>query len=152
MKLMKKDIRPNEQITTFFALESMQIRKSKKTLQNYLVVTLHDKSGNITAYLWNDPLETAATLQEKSFVKVKGLTTLLNGSLIINIERIRKAEKHEIDLRDFLEVVSGGVDFWHRRLLGYVEIIKDKNCKWLINELRVYGTLSNVTGRHLDPS
>lgn len=134
MKLMKKDIKPNEQITTFFALESMQVRKSNKAKQNFLALNLYDKSGKITGYLWNDPLEAAATLQEKSFVKVKGLTTTVNGSLILNIERIRKADKHEVDLRDFLDVVSGGVDLWHNRLLESVELIKEQNCKRLTRE------------------
>lgn len=135
MKLMKKDMRqPNEQIITFFALESMQIRKSNKAKQNFLALTLCDKSGKITGYLWNDPIETAAALQEKTFVKVKGLTATVNGSLIINIERIRKAEKTEIDLRDFLAVVSGGVELWHQRLLKSIDLIKDKNCRLLVRE------------------
>jgi 3'-5' exoribonuclease len=134
MKLMKKDIKQNQQVTTFFALESMQIRKSNKAKQNFLLLNLYDKSGKITGYLWNDPLEAAATLQEKSFVKVKGLTTTVNGSLILNIERIRTAERHEVDLRDFLEVVSGGVDLWHNRLLEQIELINDQNCKRLTRE------------------
>lgn len=131
---MKKDLKSNEQLTTFFVLESSQIRKSKKTGKNFLALTLQDKTGNITGYLWNDPIETAAALQDKSFVKVKGHASSYNGSLIINVERIRKAEKHEVDLRDFLEVVPEGVDFWQTELLKSVELIKEVNCRRIVHE------------------
>ncbi len=80
MKLMRKDIRANERITTFFALESMQLRKSKN--QHYfLSVDLYDKSGKIKGYLWDDPLAAVAILREKSFVKVRGVTKMINDSL-----------------------------------------------------------------------
>src|ERR1700690_2554311 len=109
MKLMKKDIRPNERITSYFALESIQIRKSKRQ-QHFLAVELHDKSGKMKGYVWHDPIETAGSLTEKSYVKVRGITKTINDSIIIDIERIRTADKFEVDVRDFLEVVPGGID------------------------------------------
>lgn len=132
MKLMKREIVKDQTVTTFFALESMQLRKSRKNQRNYLVVNLYDKSGKINGYLWNDPEEKALTLREKSFVKVRGLTAMSNGSLIIDIERIREASKDEIDMRDFLEVAPGGIDLWHKRLIKTVETIGDVHCRQLV--------------------
>lgn len=132
MKLMKKDFKPNEIITTYFAMESMSLRKNK-TQQNFLVLDLYDKTWKIKGYLWNDPVVMAATLTERSFVKAMGITKLLNEALVIEVERIRKAEKNEIDMRDFLEVVAGGVELWQRKLLEYFNIIKDVNCRRLID-------------------
>lgn len=54
MKIMKKDMKPNEQVTTFFALESMQLRKSKKN-DNFLVLGLYDKTGKITVICGTNP-------------------------------------------------------------------------------------------------
>jgi 3'-5' exoribonuclease len=131
MKLMKKDIRPNQEVTTFFALEFMQLRKSS-TRKHFLLLHLYDKTGRINGYLWNDPIEMAALLQAKSFVKVRGVTSMLNDSLIINVEKIRTAEKEEIDITDFLEVTPGGISVWHERLLKSVETIQDAHCRKLI--------------------
>jgi 3'-5' exoribonuclease len=133
MKLMKRDLKENESITTFFALESMQLKKSSKAQQNFLVLTLCDKTGKVTGYLWNDPVETAALLQEKSFVKVHGFIKKINDSLCINIERIRTAQKEEIDIKDFLSSVPGGVQLWHGKLLESVTLIRDTNCRRLID-------------------
>ncbi|MBF0329921.1 MAG: HD domain-containing protein [Nitrospirae bacterium] len=132
MKLMKKDIKANTQITTFFSLESMSLRRSK-TGQNFLAVELHDKSGKINGYIWKDPVVMAASLTEKSFVKIQGIINNVNNSLSINISRIRKAEKHEIDIRDFLEVVSGGVELWQEKLNSAIALIHDENCRKLIS-------------------
>jgi 3'-5' exoribonuclease len=133
MKLMKKDIKPNERITTYFALQSIELRKSRKTQQNYLVLGLFDRTGEIKGYLWDDPVVTAATLKEKSFVKVRGTTKSINGSLIINVEKIRQAEETEIDSMDYLEVVPGGRDLWQKRLFDAIELIRDQNCRRLIS-------------------
>jgi 3'-5' exoribonuclease len=132
MKLMKKDIKPNQMITTFFALESMEIKKSKAQ-RSFLSLDLYDKTGWIKGYLWNEPVMVAATLAEKSFVKIRGIAKMINSSLVIEVERIRKAEKHEIDIRDFLEIVSGGIELWHKKLLDSVKSIRDFNCRRLID-------------------
>jgi 3'-5' exoribonuclease len=132
MKPMKKDLTANERITTFFSLESMQLRKSKRQ-QYYLSVELHDKSGKIKGFLWHDAIETAALLKAKSYVKVQGITKDINNSIIMDIERIRMAEKDEVDIRDFLEVAPGGIDSWHNRLQTVIELAKDTNCRSLIS-------------------
>ena len=131
MKLMKKDIRPNEEVETFLALESLQVRKSRNQ-RDFLELGLHDKTGKINGYLWNNPLEAAAELKEKTVVKVKGIASKVNGTIIINVERIRTASKDEFEIQDFLEVVPGGVSFWHKRLISIVETVSDPHCSELI--------------------
>ncbi len=131
MKLMRKDLKANERITTYFALESLQLRTSK-TQQQYLVVELCDKTGKIKGYLWDDPIEAIAALQEKSYVKVRGITRVNNVSIVLNIERIRTADKSEVDIRDFLDVVPGGIDHWYKRLEVLIHSMKDSNCLNLV--------------------
>lgn len=131
MKIMKKDMKPNEQVTTFFALESMQLRKSKKN-DNFLVLGLYDKTGKINGYLWHEPVEMAATIKERTIVKVRGIVTMVNGSLTINVGRIRTAEKREVDMEDFLDTVTGGINLWYGRLLKVVGNIGDISCKRLV--------------------
>ncbi len=132
MKLMKKDLKANERITSFFSLESLQLRKSKAQ-QHFLSIDLYDKSGKIKGYLWTDPIEMATLLKEKLYVKVRGITKSVNGSIVIDIEKIRTADKSEVDIRDFFDVVPGGIDYWHNRMLTIIESVKDTNCRNLIS-------------------
>lgn len=132
MKLMKKDIKPNEVITTFFALDSMQLKKSKNQ-RHFLVLGLHDKTGKINAYLWEGPVEMAAALKEKTIVKVRAVATMFNNSLTLNIEQIREANEWETDIMDFLDVVPGGISYWHDRFVKITATIQNTDCRRLIN-------------------
>lgn len=131
MKLMKKDIRPNQHVTSFFALESMQLKKARSG-KDYLVLSLYDRTGRINGFLWNDPEETAATLKEKTIVKVRGIATERDGSLIVNIERVRTAGTEESDIGDFLDVVPGGISLWNQKLLKVTGTVQDAGCNRLI--------------------
>ncbi len=119
---MIKDMKANENITTYLALESMHIKKSK-TNKDYLVLYISDRTGKIKGYLWNNPIEMAAILKKRSFVKVSGITKMLNGILIINLEKIRVAEKNEINISDYKEVVPSGIVPWYKKLLESIEFI-----------------------------
>jgi 3'-5' exoribonuclease len=132
MKLMKKDIRPNEVITTFFALESLQLRVSKDKRQ-FLCLKLSDRTGNINGYLWDNAADVAGQIPEKSLVKVRGISKVINDSLSLQIERIRPANNEETDIRDFLDVVPGGLELWHEKLVSLSALIMDKNCRGLID-------------------
>ena len=122
MKKLIKDMKANENITTYLALESMHIRKSK-TNKDYLVLCLSDRTGKIKGYLWNEPVEKAAILKKRAFVNVNGITKILNSILIIKLEKIRVAEKDEININDFKEAVPSGIIPWYKKLLESIEFI-----------------------------
>lgn len=130
MKLLK-DIKPNEEITTFFLLESARLKSNKR--QYFLAVDLYDRTGSAKGYVYYDAETAATTLRDNSFVKIKGFTRMEDHSLVIDIERIRPADRTEVNISDFLDVVPGGVDLWFEKLIASVETIRDQNCKNLIS-------------------
>jgi len=132
MKIMKKNIEPNKVITTFFFLESFELRRSKND-KNYLILNLRDKTGKLKGFIWNDPIIALATLRENSFVKIYGTTRIFNDLLVIDIEKIRIAEEQEIDIRDYFEIVPGGIDLWKSRLIDLIYLIRDVNCRKLLD-------------------
>jgi 3'-5' exoribonuclease len=134
MKQMKSDLNPNEQVKTFFALESAEIRKTRDQ-RFFLVLTLSDKSGQLKGYIWNEPEEKAEDLRGVSYVYVEGKTKMYNGALILTIEEIRVTREEDIVMADFLEVVPGGVDLWMNSLREKIETIEDMNCRLLLDLL-----------------
>jgi 3'-5' exoribonuclease len=95
MKLFMKDMVPDERISACFVLGAMELRESRNK-KPYLLLSLSDKTGTIKGFLWNNPVQTAAFLKGKTFVKVYGTTKMLNGGLIINVKNIGIARKDEI--------------------------------------------------------
>lgn len=131
MKIMKKDIRANDQITTFFALESIRLKTSRNK-NNYVELSFHDRTGKIKGYLWNDPVVASAVLKEKTIVKVQANVSLYNDSLILNVDKIRQAAKKDLLLAGaFLHDIGKTRElFWdigreyttEGRLMGHIAI------------------------------
>ncbi|MGO9613520.1 MAG: 3'-5' exoribonuclease YhaM family protein [Dissulfurispiraceae bacterium] len=128
---MRSDIRPYEPVNTFFALRSADLRKARDE-RRYLAVSLSDKTGQINGYIWDNPEEIADRLREETYVHVEGLAKPYNGTLIVSIEHIRPAQDEEISIDDFLEVVPGGIDLWTEKLHNHIELIRDSNCRLLV--------------------
>ncbi len=131
---MKSDLKPYEQVKTFFVLDSSDMRKTRDQ-RSFLALNLSDKSGQIKGYIWDDPEEKAEDLRGVSYVYVEGKTKPHNGTLILSIEEIRSAREEEIVTADFLEVVPGGVDLWMNSLHEKIETIEDMNCRLILDSL-----------------
>ena len=127
MKQMVNELIENTEVTSYFALRSLELRKSRKE-NYYLVLTLADRTGSVRGYCWKDATGVAETLKEKPFVKVRGIVKTVNNSLAVDIEKIRPAESEEVEMADILEVVPEGVLYWQKRLHEAVKLIKDPDC------------------------
>lgn len=132
MKILIKEITQNQPITTFFYLGSYEIKETTRG-RSFLLLRLSDKTGRLFGFIWNKPRLVLSSLKEKSFVKVRGVTKLLKGSLVIDIERIRMAEAGEIEMGDFYQIVPGGIAFWFEQLVETLGLIEDSHCRRLIN-------------------
>lgn len=131
MKQMKSDLRAYEPVETFFALKGADLRRARDD-RRYLALNLADKSGQINGYFWNDPEEIANRLKGITYVHAHGTPKMHNGNLILALEGVRPARDEEVDVKDFIEVVPGGVDLWMGKLLDHVDLIKDRNCRVLV--------------------
>ena len=113
MKLLIKHIVPGRRITSFFALEAMELRESRNK-RPYLLLTLSDRTGSIRGYLWGkDPARTAGALKAGRVVKVDGVPKAMGSGMIINVVRIRSARRGEIDRGDFAP--SGQLELFNTR-------------------------------------
>lgn len=130
-KFMIKDIKENGEVTEYFVLESLELRKARND-KEFLMLSLSDKSGKIKGFYWKDAALMVQVLRDSIFVKVKGITKLVGENLSIQIELIRPAEEHEIDINDFLDVVPEGIAFWKQRLLESIDQISESDYRRLI--------------------
>jgi 23S rRNA maturation-related 3'-5' exoribonuclease YhaM len=77
-------------------------RRLKKDGQAYLSLTLKDRTGEIDGKLWGIPA--GLTIAEGEFVKVEAETKTYRDEVQLNIRRIRKLVRDEVQLEDFLPV------------------------------------------------
>ncbi|MFY9935617.1 MAG: HD domain-containing protein [Silvibacterium sp.] len=119
----------NQAITAFFAVASKQVR-SKRDGSRYFALTLGDRTGQIEARMWETA--DAGEFADGDVVKVRGQVCRYKEFLQLNIERIRKAELSEFDLRDYVPHTDRNIDELWAELNGYVETFTDLHLKALL--------------------
>ena len=80
-----------EKITAYFAISSFSVREKRGTGEQYLALTLSDKTGSLEARMWEEFASAVATCGEGCFVKVRGQISKYQGKYQITLERMRLA-------------------------------------------------------------
>src|SRR6516225_9935685 len=68
----------------------------------YLQVELRDRTGSISARLWNAGEHIFRSFENADFVLARGKVQLFQGSLQVILNHIERTETEKIDLADFL--------------------------------------------------
>jgi 3'-5' exoribonuclease len=84
-----------------FLASAKQLRANRQG-NLYLQVELRDRSGSISARMWNASENVTRLFEDGDFLRVKGRVQLFQGALQMIISHITPIEKEKIDLADFL--------------------------------------------------
>ena len=108
-----------------------------KTGKEYLNVILQDKTGMLSAKVWepNDPgIEEFSALD---YVEVTGEITSFNGQLQMSIRRSRKVDATEINEADYLPCTKKDISQMTEELKAFIGSVKDDNYKSLLVKIFV---------------
>ena len=81
----------NAVVTSYFALSGLQVRDKKQGGEQYLALTLTDKTGSFDARMWEDFAEALEHCSEGCYVKVQGQISKYQGRFQITLNKIRHA-------------------------------------------------------------
>lgn len=100
-KIFVADIQPNEDVTSTFVLADKQLRTARNGTA-FLTLKLVDKTGEITARIWERAEETGRILSTGGAVFVQARSQTYRDEMQLQIQRIRPVPAAEIDPSDFL--------------------------------------------------
>lgn len=89
-----------ETIEEIYLLADKQLRANRNAAL-YLLVELRDKSGAISARMWNATEEGAAHFNAGDYVRVKGKVQLYQGALQMIVTHIQTVSVDGLDVNDF---------------------------------------------------
>ena len=115
------DLSPDQTFTSFFLVCEKEIRATREG-KAYLRMELGDRTGTIEARMWDGFEPYAATFERDDFVKVQARVESYRNKLQISIEKIRRAEQHEVDVSDFFPHTSEDVEQLYARLCEYAAL------------------------------
>jgi 3'-5' exoribonuclease len=119
-------------VTTFFAVSSMSVRDKKTGGDQYLALTLTDKTGTMEARMWDDFASAIASCSEGCYVKVQGQVAKYQGKYQITLTKMRLAAVSEVDTADFVPTTKFDIGEMWAELRGYVDTFANPDLRRLV--------------------
>ena len=110
-------------------ISSIYLCKDKKTLQtkagkNYYSMQLHDKTGSVDGKVW-DLSNGIEHFDSMDYIQVDAQVTSFQGTLQLNIRRVRKASEGEYDPTDYMPCSKRNLDEMYQELVAMIRTIKE---------------------------
>jgi 3'-5' exoribonuclease len=122
----------NAVVTSYFVLSSFQLRERRQGGGQFLTVTLTDKTGSMSAVMWDDFTDSIAACSEGCYVKVQGQITRYQNQFQMALQRLRFAAESEIDPTDYLPISRFDIDEMWNELRGYVSNFSNPDLRRLV--------------------
>jgi len=134
------DLTDGQAVLSQFLVCEKEIRTSSRNGSSWLQLELGDRTGSISAKMWENFSDLAATFEAGDVVQVRARTKLYNGRLEMALEQIVPVAENSYDLADFLPhtkydvevlystlraAIAGMQNPWLKQLLG--NIVDDPN-------------------------
>src|SRR5437588_10738 len=110
-----QELTDGETLDEVYLVTEKQLRANRNG-NLYIQVELRDRTGAISARLWNAGEHLFRSFEEGDFLRVRGKVQLFQGALTIILTHLDKAETDKVDLTDFLPHTEHDVSKPYERL------------------------------------
>jgi 3'-5' exoribonuclease len=114
----------NQSVDQAFQAADKQLRVNRQG-GKYLLLKLADRSGTISAMVWNADERQFDSFDRGDYVGCKGRTQVHNGNLQLIVTDIQRMDAGEIDLADFDRFDSSEADRFTTRLIELIKGIRN---------------------------
>lgn len=121
--------REGENISEIYLCKNKQTLKTKAG-KSYYSLTLQDKTGTVDAKVW-DLSGGIEHFESLDFIKVDGQLTSFQGSLQLNVRRIRRVQEMEYNTADYMPTSAYSLEEMYKELTGFIATIKNPYLKTL---------------------
>lgn len=121
-----------EAIEEIYLLADKQLRANRNAAL-YLLVELRDRTGAISARMWNVTEESVAHVNPGDYVHVKGKIQLYQGALQMIVSHVQPVPTERLDLSDFIRQSGRNVGQLVVRLREILQSISDPHVRALMD-------------------
>ncbi|HEX3077323.1 MAG TPA: HD domain-containing protein [Lachnospiraceae bacterium] len=117
------ELREGEMLSETYLCKTKQTLKTKAG-KSYYSLLLQDRTGTLDAKVWelSNGIE---NFDSMDYIHIDGQITCFQGTLQLNIKRVRKSQEGEYDPSDFMPVTTKNVDNMYKEIQDMVAKIKD---------------------------
>jgi 3'-5' exoribonuclease len=139
-KTFISDIQANQDIATSFVVTEKQLRTARNGTP-FLTLKLADKTGEIVGRVWERAEETAALINAKGAVFVRGRSEVYRDEMQLQVQEISALPLDKVDPADFLPVCPISAETLFERLKGLAASIKKRPLTRLMKHFLADGEL-----------
>jgi len=110
-----EQLRDGDAIDDIYLATEKQLRANRNGVY-YIQMELRDRTGGISARLWNANEQLFRQFDNGDFVRVEGKVQLFQGTLQAIAERIERVEQNKVETRDFLPKTEQDIPKLYDRL------------------------------------
>lgn len=122
------DLSDAERVDETFRASGKQLRPNRND-NLYLQVQLSDRSGSVTAMMWNANEKLYGSFQNGDYVRIEGTAQLYNGVLQIIATHLERVEPVTVDESEFLPTRKCNVESLTARLKELLRSIENVHLK-----------------------
>jgi 3'-5' exoribonuclease len=119
-----------EKIDDVFVVTEKQLRPNKNG-NLYLMMRLSDRTGTVSAMMWNANDRTGRDFDSGDYVRIEGTTQHYNGSMQIIVNYVEPAEPGIVNEDELLQVDQQQSEKLMSRLADLLRAISDVNLQYL---------------------
>ena len=125
------ELREGEMISEVYLCKNKVVAKTKAG-KNYYSMQLQDRTGIIDAKVWelNNGI---AHFEAMNYIKVEAQVTSFNGTLQLNVKRVRVADEGEYDPTDYMPCSAKDIEGMYKELTDIISTISNEYLKKLLN-------------------
>ena len=126
-----RDLKEGDRVFDIYLCKHKQsaVTKNGKPYEN---VILQDKTGTIDAKVWDPGNPGIGEYDSLNYIEVYGDVNNFQGSLQINVKRIRVCKEEEYNPADYLPVSSKDMDIMFNDLLDFIKSIQNTYLRQLL--------------------
>lgn len=127
-----ESLREGERVNEIFLCKN-RVSALTKAGKSYEALTLQDKTGMLDAKIWDPGSQGIDDFDKLDYINVVGDITSFQGSLQLNVKRVRKATEGEYEPKDYLPVSERDVEEMYTELTTYVTKMQNPYLKKLVS-------------------
>jgi len=145
-----KELSDGETIDQVFLASEKQLRTNRNG-NLYLQLRLSDKTGSITAMLWNAQQKHFDGFSNGDYVRIKGTSQLYNGGMQVLAKQVDKSDGQGIDEEDFITLSNESVEKLVARVAELLRAMRNVSLRnlaecFLVDEIFMKGLRTAPAG------
>lgn len=124
------EFKQGERIEGYFLIKSRDLKTANANGKKYLDFIVSDKTGDISAKLWEVPADIEENITSNMLVKIRGMVVAWQGALQLKIERIRKTVKEDkVNIDEYVQSAPLKSEIMYDAIKAYIDNMKNEDIK-----------------------